>query len=106
MEPRIRSLRVGCSVYDSNIDVGAMVSDRLFGALESLISRAVDQGARLLVGGQRYRHPSLTYGQFFEPTLLVDVRPEMELAREELFAPVMTVIKYKVSFCRFRSFVA
>lgn len=55
---------------------------------------AVSRGARLLKGGKRYQHPKHTHGQYFEPTLLVDVTPEMEIANEEVFAPIMVIMKH------------
>ncbi|KAK4048506.1 Meiotic Sister-Chromatid recombination aldehyde dehydrogenase [Microbotryomycetes sp. JL201] len=77
------------------VDVGAMVSDRLFDELETLIQEAVDEGARLLVGGKRASGvPGCESGHFFQPTLIVDVLPTMRLAQQELFAPVMSVMKY------------
>lgn len=75
-------------------DVGAMVTDRLFDHLEALITSAVAQGARLLVGGKRFVHPDFPQGHYFTPTLLVDVTEEMEIANQEVFAPVMTVMKF------------
>lgn len=53
-------------------DVGAMVTDNLFGELEKLIEEAVAGGAKLLVGGSRN---SKFKGHYFQPTLLVDVLP-------------------------------
>lgn len=75
-------------------DVGAMVTDRLFDKLEGLIEEAVKDGARLIVGGKRYVHPEFPTGHYFSPTLLVDVTPTMAIAQEELFSPVMLVMKF------------
>lgn len=55
---------------------------------------AVSQGARLLVGGKRYIHPKYPNGHYFTPTLLVDVLPFMKISQQEVFAPVMTVMKF------------
>ncbi|KAK4674293.1 Meiotic Sister-Chromatid recombination aldehyde dehydrogenase [Podospora pseudopauciseta] len=88
LEPRVKSLRLG-----QDKDVGAMISDSSFSRLESLISEAVSKGARLLAGGRRYTHPDHPKGHYFTPTLLVDVTPDMAIANEECFAPVMTVMK-------------
>lgn len=85
--PRVQALRLGLDK-----DVGAMVSDASFTRLEKLVEDAVAQGARLLAGGKRYRHPDHPSGFYFAPTLLVDVTPEMEIAREECFGPIMTIM--------------
>jgi acyl-CoA reductase-like NAD-dependent aldehyde dehydrogenase len=92
LEPRVNALRLG-----PDADVGAMISDASFSRLENLISEAVSQGARLLVGGKRHSHPDYPKGHYFEPTLLVDVTPEMRIAQHECFAPVLTMLRAKSS---------
>jgi acyl-CoA reductase-like NAD-dependent aldehyde dehydrogenase len=74
------------------VDVGAIVSPLQVGVIESLVNDAVEQGARVVAGGAR----ALTdKGQYFAPTILVDVTPEMRIMREETFGPVMVVCKVK-----------
>ncbi|UZJ51752.1 hypothetical protein CBS101457_001072 [Exobasidium rhododendri] len=94
IEPKVRSLRLGSFLDEKEVDVGAMISDNRFGTLESLIADAVKGGARLLAGGKRYRHPKYPSGHYFEPTLIVDVTPDMAIAQEELFAPVFLVMTF------------
>jgi acyl-CoA reductase-like NAD-dependent aldehyde dehydrogenase len=105
--PRIQALTLGSVLLDSNPssssgggtnmpftpDVGSMISPTSFDRLESLITDAVRQGARLLHGGQRYAHPKYPRGHYFTPTLLVDVTPSMRIAQVELFAPVMVLMR-------------
>ncbi|OAQ68496.1 oxidoreductase (Msc7) [Pochonia chlamydosporia 170] len=91
-EPRVKTLRLG-----PDADVGAMISDASFDRLEELIAEAVSQGARLLAGGKRYNHPDYPMGHYFQPTLLVDVTPEMRIAQNECFAPVLTMLRAKSS---------
>jgi acyl-CoA reductase-like NAD-dependent aldehyde dehydrogenase len=74
------------------VDMGAMISSRSFPHLEELIEDAVKHGARLLVGGKAYDHPDFPRGNYFQPTLLVDVRPDMRIAQEELFAPIFLLM--------------
>ena len=94
LEPRVRGLRVGSALDDGEgVDVGAQISGQSFERLERLVRQAVAGGARCLVGGKRYHHPQHTKGHYFSPTLLVDVRPDMAIAKEEAFAPVMTVLR-------------
>ena len=75
------------------VDVGAMISGQGFSRLEQLITDAVRQGARLIHGGKRYHHPQYPQGYYFQPTLLVDVTKDMQIAKEELFAPVALLMK-------------
>ena len=94
LEPRIRNLRIGSALDEpDNIDVGAMISKTNFERLESLISDAVSQGARCLVGGKRHLHPKYPKGHYFAPTLLVDVTSTMHIAQEELFAPICLLMR-------------
>ncbi|KAJ5053805.1 uncharacterized protein L3040_000096 [Drepanopeziza brunnea f. sp. 'multigermtubi'] len=98
LEPRIRALRVGSALdapKDSQVDVGAMISDASFDRLENLIAAAVKDGARLLAGGHRFNHPVHHSGHYFQPTLLVDVTAEMAIAKEECFGPICVLMKAK-----------
>ncbi|KAH6855147.1 Aldehyde/histidinol dehydrogenase [Chaetomium sp. MPI-CAGE-AT-0009] len=88
LEPRVRALRLGPTA-----DMGAMISDASFARLEGLIADAVQHGARLLAGGTRFVHPEHPKGHYFSPTLLVDVTPDMAIANEECFAPVMVLMR-------------
>ncbi|KAK3389066.1 Aldehyde/histidinol dehydrogenase [Sordaria brevicollis] len=88
VEPRVKALRLG-----PKADVGAMISDSAFTRLEILVADAVKQGARLLAGGKRYSHPEYPSGHYFVPTLLVDVTPDMAIAQEECFGPIMVIMR-------------
>ncbi|ORY67354.1 Aldehyde/histidinol dehydrogenase [Pseudomassariella vexata] len=88
LEPRVKALRLGLDK-----DVGAMVCDTSFSRLEKLVEDAVAQGARLLAGGKRYKHPDHPSGFYFTPTLIVDVTPDMAIANEECFGPIMTILR-------------
>ncbi len=84
-----RALHVGDGL-DQSVDVGPVVSctarDRIVGWIE----RGVTDGARVLVDGRGVLDDS--GGSFVGPTILDDVTPEMDIAREEVFGPVLTVI--------------
>jgi len=75
---------------DPSTNLGPVVSqeqlDRVCGYLESGIS----EGARAMVGG----HKRAGSGYFVEPTVLVDVKPEMKVVKEEIFGPVVTAIPF------------
>lgn len=90
MAPRVAQLQPGR-------DVGAMINGARLLQLEKLVDDAVKQGARLLVGGKQYRHPQKAHGHYFEPTLLADVTMDMDIAKQECFAPIMLIMKAEVS---------
>lgn len=96
IEPRIKALRVGNDLDardGGQIDVGAMISSASFTRLEDMIDEAVAQGAQLLAGGRRFKHPQHPAGHYFEPTLVVEVQPSMRIAQEELFAPICVLMR-------------
>ena len=78
---------------DDSVDMGAMISDNRFSQLEELVKDAVSKGARLLLGGSRYQHPKYPNGNYFQPTLLVDVTPDMKIAQNEVFGPILVMMK-------------
>lgn len=92
LEPRVRALRLG-----PDADVGALISDASFARLEDLVRDAVGRGARLLAGGCRFRHPDFPDGHYFQPTMLVDVTPDMAIAQQECFAPILTMMRARSS---------
>jgi aldehyde dehydrogenase (NAD+) len=62
--------------------------------VEARISRARSEGARLVTGGGRPAADGLREGFFVEPTIFADVAPEMDIAREEVFGPVLAVQRF------------
>ena len=91
MYKRVEQLRSG-------IDVGAMISGPRLAHLERLVADAVKAGARVLAGGNSYKHPDRPGAHHFQPTLICDVTEDMAIAREECFAPIMLAMRAKVSF--------
>jgi len=87
-----KTLRQGEPMGAGTVDLGAIVSPLQLDLIEKLVQDAVKQGARLLTGGKRALHDR---GQYFEPTILADVTPEMSIAHEETFGPVMLLMRVK-----------
>ncbi|MFY9572986.1 MAG: aldehyde dehydrogenase family protein [Blastocatellia bacterium] len=90
---RTRRLRVGPGLNDKN-DVGPVINQE---ALEKIleyieIGRREDK-AKLMCGGRRVERGDLKYGYFIEPTVFADVKPQMRIAQEEIFGPVVSVIE-------------
>ncbi len=73
------------------VDVGAMITPLQLAHVERLVERAIEDGARVVTGGKRVAHET---GWYFEPTILADVRPDMEIMREETFGPVMLLCTF------------
>jgi succinate-semialdehyde dehydrogenase/glutarate-semialdehyde dehydrogenase len=87
---KARQLRVGNGM-DPQSDVGPMIHERQLRAVEEQIKDAIAQGARILTGGTRL--PELG-PNFFAPTVLADVTPDMRIMREETFGPVLPIMAF------------
>jgi len=74
------------------VDVGAMITPLQLELVERLVSKAIDQGARVVTGGHRVMSDR---GDFYAPTILADVTNDMEIAQTEVFGPVMLLIRVK-----------
>ena len=94
IKDRVSNLRQGlpvaCCGSDGNVDCGAMVMDGQMDIIQELIDDAVAKGAILHCGGKR--NAALT-GQFYEPTLISGITSDMRISHEEVFGPVMCVVK-------------
>jgi len=92
--PRVKSLRQGnplpsCGA-DGKVDCGSMIMPRQLEIVKALVDDAVEKGAILHCGGKPNTNLN---GQFFEPTVLSGVTPEMDIFNQEVFGPVMTIVK-------------
>jgi len=86
---KMRALRQGVPGGPAQVDVGAMTSPDQTDLVEEQVNDAVSHGARAVVGGHRGAGP----GDFFEPTLLLDVDHSMEAMTEETFGPTLPVMR-------------
>jgi aldehyde dehydrogenase (NAD+) len=78
---------------DPNVMVGPMVSQKQYDRVESYIRKGIEEGAEVLVGGEG--HPKgFDAGYYVKPTVFVNVKNDMTIAKEEIFGPVLSVIAY------------
>ncbi len=87
----VAKLRQGADDASDPKDVGAMTSPNQIGIVADHVDDALANGARALVGGKRVEGP----GDYFEPTVLVDVDHSMKVMRDETFGPVVGVMKVR-----------
>ncbi|MES2490090.1 MAG: aldehyde dehydrogenase family protein, partial [Pseudomonadota bacterium] len=83
------ALRQGAPTKPGDFDVGAVCSPLQIKVIDTLVSDALANGAKALVGGELPNGP----GNFYPPTILVNVTPDMRIAREEVFGPVMLIMR-------------
>ena len=79
---------------ESSTTMGPVVSAAQFKSIRDLIQSGLDEGARLVTGGLE-QPEGLDHGYFVQPTVFTDVTPEMTIAREEVFGPVLAVMPYR-----------
>ncbi|MER2537381.1 MAG: aldehyde dehydrogenase family protein [Rhizobiaceae bacterium] len=80
---------------DPDTDMGCMVSAAQLEKTERYVRYGREDGARLVAGGDRPADAGLSKGFYHNPTIFADVRPDMRIAREEIFGPVMSIIKWR-----------
>ncbi len=74
--------------------MGAIVSRTQFDRIMDFIESAMSEGARAVTGGHAVTEGALAQGSFIAPTIFADVTPQMRIAREEIFGPVLAVRKW------------
>jgi len=91
---RVQALKIGLPM-ERDAEVGCLSSQAQFDKTMSYIRIGQEQGARLACGGKRPADPRLANGFFVEPTVFTDVTDDMRIAREEIFGPVVSILRWK-----------
>jgi len=89
---RAKALRVGPGLNENN-QVGPSVSESQLNTVMSYVEIGKKEGATLLAGGHRLDSGDFGRGFFHEPTIFGDVHPKMRIAQEEIFGPVVSVMR-------------
>jgi len=89
-----KKLRLG-NPLDPATQVGSQVSGRQMDRILDYIERGKQEGARLLCGGERDTEGEKAQGFFVKPAIFADVTPQMRIAREEIFGPVLCVMRFR-----------
>lgn len=88
----VDSIRLGDPLDPASM-MGPLVSQAQFDKVQDLIRSGVEEGATLVAGGTG-RPAEINRGYFVRPTVFGDVTPQMKIAREEIFGPVLSIISY------------
>ena len=92
--PRVESLKIGPST-DAQADYGPMVTKELLNKVRGYIDSGVKEGAKLLVDGRGFKLQGYENGNFIGGCLFDDVTPDMKIYKEEIFGPVLSVVRAK-----------
>jgi aldehyde dehydrogenase (NAD+) len=91
---RAKSFKIGAG-DDPNHDIGPSVDEGQFNTVLKYIDIGREDGAEMLCGGKRATGDGLDNGYFVEPTVFYRVTSDMRIAREEIFGPVLSVLRVK-----------
>ncbi len=91
---RAKSFRLGPG-DDANTDIGPSVDESQFNTVLKYMGIGREDGAELLCGGNRATGVGLENGYFVEPTVFDRVTPDMRIAQEEIFGPVLSILRVK-----------
>jgi acyl-CoA reductase-like NAD-dependent aldehyde dehydrogenase len=89
---RTKRLKLGDGLLPT-IDVGPCINEAQRRIVQSYVEIGKDEGAQLVCGGTIAHQGDLAKGWFYEPTIFGNVKPTMRIAQEEIFGPVLSVIR-------------
>ena len=92
LTPRVESLKVGPST-DSSADFGPLVTKQALERVKGYVDTGVNEGAKLVVDGRSFSLQGYENGYYMGGCLFDDVTPEMKIYKEEIFGPVLSVVR-------------
>ena len=90
---RAKKMKLG-DPLDKSTQMGSQISAKQMDRILDYINSGKEQGARLLCGGERDTEGAKARGYFVKPTVFCEVRPEMKIAQEEIFGPVLAAMRF------------
>jgi acyl-CoA reductase-like NAD-dependent aldehyde dehydrogenase/alcohol dehydrogenase class IV len=93
MKKRTESLRIGYQL-DPNTQLGPIISASQLETIERYVKLGQEEGAALLTGGKRIQVLGLEEGFYYQPTIFTSVKNNMRIAQEEIFGPVVCIMKF------------
>lgn len=93
MKERTEKLRIGYQL-EATSHQGPLANAAQLATVEQYVKLGQEEGATLLIGGKKAEIPGLETGYYYEPTIFIDVKNSMRIAKEEIFGPVVCVMKF------------
>ncbi|MFO7769221.1 MAG: aldehyde dehydrogenase family protein [bacterium] len=91
LKEAVEGLELGDGL-EASTDVGPLVNEGQLKTVDDYVKIGKEEGATLFTGGEPYEHAEARDGFFYLPTVFTDVEPEMRIAKEEIFGPVLSVL--------------
>ncbi len=92
LKQKAENLKLGNGL-DEKFDVGPLVSESQRESVHAYVEIGKKEGAKMITGGEFHTEGECAKGWFYKPTIFIDVAPKMRIAQEEIFGPVLSVIK-------------
>jgi len=93
LKKQAEELRIGPGL-DEKVELGPLVSKEQQERVMEYIKSGIEEGAKLITGGNPPEDPALRNGFFLKPTIFTEVEPDMRIGSEEIFGPVLTVFRF------------
>ncbi len=87
----MKAARFGDPLADETVDYGPLINEAGFRKVETLVASAMESGASVVTGGSRGAGDN---GYFYEPTVIVDCRQDMDIIQREVFGPVVPIVTF------------
>lgn len=88
---RVKKITVGDPMTD--VDMGPSLSPKGLEHIDNVVKENIAQGAELILGGKRPEGKQFEKGNWYEPTILANVKPDQASVQEEMFGPVLPIVK-------------
>jgi len=90
---KTKKLKLG-NPFDQGTHVGAIISREQLDVIDSYVQSAIADGATVVTGGKEAKVEGFENGYWYEPTIITDVNHDMKVVKEEIFGPVVVVMKF------------
>lgn len=90
---RAKKIKLGNGL-DETVEMGPVINSGQREIIHNYVQIGKEEGAKLVHGGEFYEEGECAKGWFYKPTIFVDVKPGMRIEQEEIFGPVLSVIKF------------
>lgn len=94
LRTKVEAMKTG-NPLDEKTDMGPKISAQELEKVDAMVRKAVEQGAKVELGGRRLTGGDYDRGNFYAPTLLTNVNGDMDIVRNEVFGPVLSLIRVK-----------
>jgi len=95
LTPRVEALKIGPYTAGNDVDYGPVITGEALTRIRGLVERGIDEGAELVVDGRNFKMQGYEDGFFMGGCLFDRVTPDMDIYKQEIFGPVLSVVRAK-----------